>query len=174
MKRFLSIITLLLLTALPRQAPADVVSSRWTDLAFLVGDWDTEPTKSVKSGTFSLSEDLGGTILVRRNHAEYTPKPGEEQGLVHDDYMVVYNEDGKHRAMFLDPEGHVIHYSVTTAEHSAIFESDPVPNAPRYKLTYDEEKPGQVSVKFYIQPPGGSYEMYVSGKVKRRSTKSQG
>jgi hypothetical protein len=173
-KRFLFLITLSILIVLPHHARADVVSSRWSDLGFLIGDWDTEPTKTIKSGTFSLTEDLGGTILVRRNHAEYVPKPGEEQGIVHDDYMVLYNEDGKHRAMFVDPEGHVIHYSVSTAEHTATFESDPVPNAPRYKLVYNEEKPGHCAVQFYIQPPGGSYEMYVSGKVKRRSTKSQG
>src|ERR1043165_4341362 len=154
--------TLMLLACLPHHARADVVSARWSDLGFLIGDWDTEPTKTIKSGNFSLTEDLGGTILVRRNHAEYAPKPGEEQGIVHDDYMVTY------------PEGHVIHYSVLAAEHTATFESDPVPNAPRYKLVYHEEKPGQVEVQFFIQPPGGPCEMSVSGKVKRRSTKSQG
>src|SRR5438105_96657 len=95
---------LLLLLAVPHSVAvrAESVRGAWSDLAFLIGDWDTEPTKTVRSGHFSLAEDLGGTILVRRNHAEYAPKPGEEQGLVHDDYMVVYNENGMHRAMFVD------------------------------------------------------------------------
>jgi len=165
-----ALVLLLLITgfSLAHAEPVPIHDS-WSDLRFLIGDWDTEPTKTVKSGHFTLAEDLGGAVLIRRNHAEYEPNPGEEQGVVHDDLMMIYTENGKHRATFMDPEGHVIHYSIVAEQHQATFESDVVPDAPRYKLLYKEEKPGQVLVQFWIQPPGGAYQMYVSGKVKKRS-----
>ena len=151
------------------QAEPVPINDPWSDLRFLVGDWDTQPTPGLISGHFSLKEDLNGGILIRRNHAEYAPKPGQDEGIVHDDLMMIYREDGKHRATFVDPEGHVIHYTISNGTHSATFESDPVPNAPRYKLVYEEEKPGSVSVKFWIAPTGGEYQTYIAGKVKRRS-----
>ncbi|HZI89179.1 MAG TPA: hypothetical protein VFD83_01865 [Candidatus Polarisedimenticolia bacterium] len=162
------ILALLAFMVRPLHAEPVPINDRWADLRFLIGEWDTEPTKSVKSGNFSLTEDLGGAVLIRRNHAEYAPKPGEEQGLAHDDLMIVYTEDGKHRATFVDPEGHVIHYSILSSKGSATFESDAVPGAPRYKLVYERENEDRVSVKFFIAPPGGGYELYVSGRVKRR------
>lgn len=166
--RTLAIIALLLLSAVPVRAEPVPINDPWADLRFLIGDWDTQPTPGLISGHFSLKEDLNGAVLMRRNHAEYAPKPGESEGIVHDDLMIVYREDGKHRALFTDPEGHVIHYSITTGTHSAQFESDPVPDAPRYKLLYEEKNPGVVKVTFWIAPTGKEYSTYVTGTVKRR------
>jgi len=159
---------LFFIAAVPAHAEPVPINDPWADIRFLVGDWDTQPTPGLISGQFTLKEDLNGAILIRRNHAEYAPKPGQDEGIVHDDLMMIYREDGKHRATFVDPEGHVIHYTISAGTRSATFESDPVPNEARYKLVYQEEKPGSVSVKFWIAPTGGEYQTYIAGKVKRR------
>lgn len=169
--RFVALIVILMAALSPCRASADDAATKdpWADLRFLIGDWDTEPAPGLVSGHFSLAEDLGGAVLVRKNHAEYAPKPGEKSGTIHDDLMFVYSEGGRHRATFLDPEGHAIHYAITAAPHGAVFESDAVTGAPRYKLTYEEKEPGLVAVTFAIAPPGGEYKTYVSGVVKKRA-----
>jgi len=67
----------LLLPGLAVAAPADPFAG----LAFLVGEWTAvggggKPGEAVRGG-FTLLRDLGGAVLVRRNHAEYAPRPGE-------------------------------------------------------------------------------------------------
>jgi hypothetical protein len=169
--RLVALIVVLAAIISPYRAAADDAPAKdsWADLRFLIGDWDAEPASGLVSGHFSLAEDLGGAVLVRKNHAEYAPKPGEKSGTIHDDLMFVYSEGGKHRATFLDPEGHAIHYGIAAVPHGAVFESDAVPGAPRYKLTYEEKEPGLVAVTFTIAPPGGEYKTYVSGVVKKRA-----
>lgn len=169
--RFVALIVILITAFSPFRASADdaVAKDTWADLRFLIGDWDAEATPGLVSGHFSLVEDLGGAVLVRKNHAEYAPKPGEKSGTIHDDLMFVYSEGGKHRATFLDPEGHAIHYAIAAVPHGAVLESDAVAGTPRYKLTYEEKEPGLVAVTFAIAPPGGEYKTYVSGVVKRRA-----
>jgi hypothetical protein len=166
----LAVLAFLILSPRFAHAEAVPINDPWSDLRFLIGEWDTQPTQGLISGHYSLKEDLNGAVLMRRNHAEYAPKPGEDEGIVHDDLMIIYSEGGKHRATFLDPEGHVIHYSISNGNHSATFESDPVPGAPRYKLIYEEKDPGLVKVTFWIAPTGGEYKSYISGTVKRRSS----
>ena len=167
--RILAVIAVIFLSVAPVRAEPVPVNDPWTDLRFLIGDWDTQATPGLISGHFSLKEDLNGAVLMRRNHAEYAPKPGESEGIVHDDLMIVDREGGTHRALFTDPEGHVIHYSISTGTHSAQFESDPVPDAPRYKLIYEEKDRGLVKVTFWIAPTGKEYSTYVTGMVKKRS-----
>jgi len=170
-RRLAALIVILMAMVSPYRASADDTAAKdsWADLRFLIGDWDAEPAPGLVAGRFSLAEDLGGAVLVRKNHAEYAPKPGEKSGTVHDDLMFVYSEGGKHRATFLDPEGHAIHYAIVAVPHGAVFESDAVTGAPRYKLSYEEKEPGLVAVTFAIAPQGGEYKTYVSGVVKRRA-----
>ena len=51
-----------------------------------------------------------------------------------------------------------------------VFVSDPSPSAPRFRLSYKQEKLDSVSVKFEIAPPGKpeEFKTYLQGVVQRR------
>jgi hypothetical protein len=157
----------LLLPGLALSAPADPFDG----LAFLVGEWTAtggggKPGQALGGG-FSLQRDLGGAVLVRRNRAEYAPRPGQARGEVHDDLMVIYPEGGGLRAVYFDSEGHVIRYAVTAEAGRVTFESDPGPG-PRFRLVYQRQGENEVSIAFLIAPPGMDFQAYATGAAKRR------
>ena len=102
----------LLLPGLALSQPPDPFAG----LAFLVGEWTAtgggKPGEAVRGG-FTLRPELGGAVLVRRNRAEYDPRPGQARGEVHEDLMVIHPEGGALKATYFDNEGHVIRYAVT-------------------------------------------------------------
>ncbi|HEY6104493.1 MAG TPA: hypothetical protein VIV59_00825, partial [Anaeromyxobacteraceae bacterium] len=125
----------LLLPGLAVAAPPDPFAG----LAFLLGEWTADggggkPGEAVRGG-FTLRPDLGGAVLVRRNHAEYAPRPGQARGEVHDDLMVIHPEGGALKAAYFDSEGHVIRYAATVEAGRATFESEPG-QGPRFRLVY--------------------------------------
>jgi hypothetical protein len=145
----------------------------WERLRFLVGKWSGEGggrPGEVASSTASFELDLGKKILVRKNRAEFAPKPGEKAGAVHEDLMIVYPQptgDG-FRAIYFDSEGHVIHYTVSfAAGKSAVFESDGADKGPRFRIVYEPGPAGTVATDFQIAPPGGELKSYVKGVMKR-------
>jgi hypothetical protein len=168
---------------LPSVARAEAPADPFAGLQFLVGAW-----KGVGSGKpgdgageFAFKPELGGKVLLRRNFAEYPPKPGEKQGTRHDDLMIVYPSGptgGALKADYYDNEGHVIRYAVTTAaqganqgeRNTATFESEAGPG-PRFKLVYEQKDAGTVGIGFSIAPPGKPYQPYISATAKRVHTK---
>lgn len=144
----------------------------WAPLQFLVGSWTGEgsgKTGDAAAGKASFAFDLDKKVIVRRNRAEFPPKPGEAKGAVHEDLMVIYPQSGAapFRAVYFDSEGHVINYDVSVRDGSAVFESQAVQNAPRFRLTYDRAAGGAVATEFAIAPPGGEFKSYVKGTMKR-------
>jgi hypothetical protein len=159
----------LLVPSLAHAEAADPFSG----LQFLVGAWKGagggKPGDG--SGQFTFKPDLGGKVLLRRNFAEYPPRPGEKQGARHDDLMVVYPAGGALKAHYYDNEGHVIRYVVTTAANkTATFESEAGPG-PRFKLVYEQKDAGTVGIGFSIAPPGKPYQPYLSATAKRTDAK---
>ncbi len=134
-------------------------------LAFMVGDWrsDGDSTGAGAGGDSAIHSDLGGRILVRRDHVT------TRAGGAFDIYMVVY-PDGDHAAAdFVDTEGHTIHYVVTPAPGpAAIFASPASAASPGFRLTYSQPAPDRLHIRFEIAPPGGSYKTYTEGDVVRR------
>ena len=156
------------------QAPE---SDPWADWKFLLGEWTVGQGGGVPgtatSGSFSLRPELGGKILLRKNHSEYAVAAGKPP-VVHDDLMVIYREAGVTKAFYDDSEGHVIHYNVSISadKKQIIFLSDQVAAQPRYRLTYQNLGQDSVSVVFEIAPPNkpGQFSKYVEGTVHRRFT----
>jgi len=150
-----------------REASPDSTAERWAPLAFLIGDWEGvgsgKPGESI--GRFSLSPDLQGHVLVRRNTAD-TPSGR------HEDLMLIYpSSDHGFRAVYTDNEDHVINYAVTTTESpkSAVFLSDEAPGVPRFRLTYRLNTDGTVGIVFEIAPPGSKeLKTYTEGVVRKR------
>ncbi len=142
----------------------------WDGWKIVMGDWTGSGTgdPGKGSGGFSFKLDLQGQVLVRKAHSEYPSAGGRVA--VHDDLMIVYQEPGRTRATYFDNEGHVIHYTASFSPdgRTLVLVSDPLPNAPSFRLTYVSVKPDELKVDFEIAPPGSNaFKSYVSGVVHR-------
>ena len=134
-------------------------------LAFMVGDWRGvgEGTGPGAGGDSAIHPDLGGRLLVRRDHVL------TKAGGAFDIDMVTYVDGSALKAEFIDTEGHVIHYGVTPgAGPSAEFLAPPSPQAPGFRLTYAAVNPDRLHIRFEIAPPGGAFATYTEGDVARR------
>jgi hypothetical protein len=155
---------------LAQQSPSAV---NWTAFKFLMGEWVGEGTGTPgeATGGFSFSYDLQNTILVRRNFADY-PATKERPAFRHEDLMIVYQEGGKIRATYFDNEQHVINYRVTVAGDSSsiVFVSDPLPSAPRFRLTNTKAGTDKIGIFFELAPPGkpDAFTRYIEAKAHRK------
>jgi hypothetical protein len=162
----------LLLVASTQNAPQDL----WADWKFLLGEWNAGESSGVPGqagkGGFSLTADLSGEILVRKNHAEY-PAAAGRPAFSHDDLMIIYRDSGATKALYDDSEGHVIHYNVTVSpdKKEIVFLSEKGAPGPQYRLTYDDMQAGAVKVLFEIAPPDkpGQFAKYVEAVVHRKN-----
>jgi hypothetical protein len=160
-------VILLAVATLHGQKPANV----WAPIEFLLGDWvgegDGGPGQG--SGEFSFYKDLDGKVAVRKNFAEY-PATKDRPALRHDDLMIVYPDSGTLRAIYFDNDGYVIHYAVQGTKDSAVFLSDALPSAQRFRLTYERTSADAVSLKFEIAPPGkpDAFTTYIQARVRRK------
>lgn len=142
-------------------------------LHFLLGEWTGEgggQPGQANEGSSTFSADLDGKIVVRRNRAAY-PATKDRPAFVHEDLMVIFEEGGALRAVYWDSEGHVIRYEVRCpmGERAAVFESDPAEPGPRYRLTHASPRPDVLDTTFEVAPPGGAFQVYVRGTVRRRT-----
>ncbi len=127
----------------------------WAPLRFLVGYWESAPPDGSR-GSSLFAIELGGTVLVRRNHAEYPPRDGRA-AFTHDDELWLYHEGDPAvvRGIYFDSEGHVIHYSAEELAGGRVtLTSDAVSGAPRYRLAYTLLPDGKLAGTFAIAPPG--------------------
>jgi len=158
----LALASTLLLAQAPKPDP-------FAPLRFLAGPWIGEgagdPGKG--SGQFSFRFDLDGRALIRHSVADY-PAQGGRPAVHHVDLLTTYAEGAALRALYLDNEGHVIHYTVTATAEGAAFLSEPGPG-PRFRLTYRATGPNRVHIRFEIAPPGKpeAFVTYVEGTSTR-------
>jgi hypothetical protein len=155
--------------------PAAAAEDPWAGFRFLIGEWVGEGSGQPGEGTghFTLSLDLQGKVLVRRNRTAY-PAANGRPAFTHEDLMVIYAEPGGkgQRAIYFDNEGHVINYQVTAAAGSGLtFVSEAMPAAPRFRLTYTKGQNDTVGIKFEIAPPGkpDGFKKYLDGTVHRKA-----
>ena|SRR5437879_6618581 len=141
----------------------------WVHWGFLTGDWVADSQPGGPTGGFSFKPELQERILVRKNRADY-PATKDRPASSHDDLMVVYAEGGETRAIYFDNEGHVIRYKTAFSEDGkqVVFTSDAAPGAPGFRLTYREAKPGKLSFRFEIAPPGQAFASYIQGSLHRK------
>ena len=145
----------------------------WEPFRFLIGDWVGEGKEGQGTGFFSLTPDLQGKVLVRKNHADL-PAGKDRPAAVHEDLMVIYkSEDGKSaKAIYFDSEDHVINYTVTSFpdKQTLTFISAPTPHTPRFRLSYQKEAVDRIGIKFEIAPPGKpeEFKIYLEGKARKK------
>ena len=165
-----ALLFLFAVSAIRSSAAADDASLK--RFQFLLGNWAGEAQESQigpGSGGYSFEAQLGGKILVRKNHSEYS------SGVKHDDLMIVYVEEGNAatpHAIYFDNEGHVIRYTVKfDGPDRVVFDSEGP--GPKYRLSYWPDG-AMLKGRFEVAPPGGGgeFKTYLSWRSKRIATGS--
>ena len=164
---------LALIASVYAQAPADKTVNPFDPVRFLIGDWEGEGSSKAGQGqgSFSIREELGGAILVRRDHTDYPATNGKPAYSL-DVLMVICAEGGQLRATYFDSEKHVIHYTARSVVpgSSIQFVSEQASGAPAFRLTYAKTGVDKMSVKFELAPPGkpDSFSTYAEGTARRK------
>jgi hypothetical protein len=154
-------------TALLAQSPDAFASVR-----FLAGSWTGDGRGELGQGTAeaTFAFELDGKVLVRRNVTSF-PAQGGRPAARHEDLLTIYPEGGALKALYLDNEGHTIHYRVTALDTGvgAAFLSEPGPG-PAFKLTYRAQGAGTVFTSFAIAPKGTGepFTVHIEGETRRK------
>jgi len=174
--RLLLALTLLAAAALSTHAQSPAADPL-APLDFLTGTWTAATTAASSSsgqviGTYTFSRDLAGHALQRTGTVATCKGPSDFDCNHHDQLTIFPDPHGAtvHGsslfALYLDNEGHVIYYTITTPDpHTAIFLSQGPPTAPKFRLTYHLEGTGPKAImtgKFQMAAPGSDdYHSYL-------------
>jgi hypothetical protein len=143
--------------------------SPWAPLQFLVGTWEGIGSGAPGEGRggCTIAFDLNNNILVRKNWAEFEPKPGEAKGISHQDLLIFFADPGEPRlkAIYFDVEGHVIRYILQPAvqPNLVVFESEAGTKGPRFRLSFEMNAAGRLFNIFSIAMPGQDFKEYTRG-----------
>lgn len=152
------------------QQPSSTSADPLAPLDFLLGTWsgrtDTAASSAGAQGTgnYTFRRDLNGHSIVRSGVYEACKGPSTFD-CTHRDQLTIFADPAAvaaHRsallALYLDTEGHVIYYTISTPDaHTAVFNSQSAPSSPKFRLIYHLEGDGPKAVmsgKFQMAPPG--------------------
>jgi hypothetical protein len=167
MRRLLLLVLVLCPASLLAQAPtADPLAP----LGFLLGTWSAKSDAAASSagaestGTYIFRRDLNGHALIRSSSADTCKGPANFDCNHHDQLTIFADPNAlaAHKssllALYLDSEGHVIYYTVSTPDaHTAVFNSQNAASQPRFRLLYHLEGDGPKALmtgKFQMAAPG--------------------
>jgi hypothetical protein len=182
MKRIALLAAILLLTAgalaaqPPAQAPAPVPPKPdpWLALRFLIGSWQSKTTGGVAqaqaAASYTFQLELSDHVLARHSRSGACVAT-DDFDCQHNDLLYIYPaaEGQGFQAIYLDNEGHVIHYTVSVPKPATVvFLSDPSQLGPQYRLTYSLLE-GVMSGLFELQIPGQTqFTSYLEWSGKKR------
>jgi hypothetical protein len=159
------------LAPLAAQSPTSTPSSDpLASLDFLIGTWSAKTDAAASSagaqgsGTYTFRRDLNGHALARSSSYDDCKGPANFD-CGHRDQLTIFadpNAMAMHKssllALYLDSEGHVIYYTISTPDsHTAIFNSQSLPSLPKFRLIYHLEGDGPKAImsgKFQTASPG--------------------
>jgi hypothetical protein len=153
--------SLLIMAALgsPAMAQSPHLAPPLAPIGFMVGDWTGDDGKVAETGgtsrgTSVVTPEVGGAVLIRRDHTELQDAQGKPAGGF-DQIMMIYPDGGTLHADYSDGQ-HVIHYTEAqiVPGRSVIFTSSATSGAPRFRLTYTVEGPKTLALDFAMSPPG--------------------
>ena len=130
-------------------------------IAFLQGTWKANTNTSgssggAASGTYTFALDLDGHALQRTSSVDKCSGPNSFDCQHHDQLTVYADMTGALAAFYIDSEGHVIQYTVSTPDATtAVFTSEGPATAPHFKLVYHLQN-GVMTGKFQGAAPGST------------------
>jgi len=144
-------------------------------IGFLIGHWTSldrgkvAETGGTSAGTISFTTEVGGSVVLRKDHVKLYDRSGKKTGSF-DILMMIYPEAGTLHADYSDGQ-HIIHY--TSAEvspgRSVSFTSASLPQAPVFKLVYRLDDPKTLNIEFSMAPPGSSeFHPVATGKARKQ------
>ena len=158
-------------TALGAQAstPAPAMAK----LAFMVGDWRgaqvaVADAGSADQGRSTITVEVGGNVLVRRDHTDTFTAAGQATGSF-DQLMMIFAEDGAVRADYTDGK-RVTHYvaGALVPGRSVDFTTEARPGVPTFRLQYLRVDPMTLRVTFQKASPGGmDFQTVAIGNLKK-------
>lgn len=169
--RRIVLLTLVLCTAcISAQTPAATPVDPLAPLDFLLGTWSAKTDTAASSagaqgtGNYTFRRDLNGHSLVRSGAYESCKGPSTFD-CTHRDQLIIFadpNALAMHKsallALYLDTEGHVIYYAISTPDaHTAIFNSQAAPSSPKFRLIYHLEGDGPKAIM------SGKFQMAAAG-----------
>lgn len=145
-------------------------AGKWKAFQFLFGTWsgDGLGPGGKGPGTLTVEPDLDGTILRAVNSQSFSGN--EKQPPFTYRGMIILSSPT--RALFVDNEGHVLHYIVRATSNKVVFtgEREAVPVAPRFRFSYTLLKDGKLDCSFDIAPMDtpDKFTIHVSGTASRK------
>lgn len=138
------------------QVARSTASDPLQPLDFLIGTW-TAKTNGAGSagasalGTYTFRRDLNGHALERSSSTDSCSAPSGFDCQHHDQLTIFPDPHSAHGAglyaLYLDSEGHVIYYTVTTPDpRTALFESQGPAATPHFRLRYHLQGSGPDAV----------------------------
>ena len=176
MRRRLLLTLLLTTSAFAQTAAPPAAPDPLSSLDFLNGTWTASTGAGTAAahatGTYTFHRDLNGHALQRTSSADACSGPANFNCDHHDQLTIFPDPHGlalHHASLFalyLDDEGHVIYYTITTPDPTtAVFDSQGPPTLPKFRLTYHLEGTGPKAVmsgKFQMAAPGSEeYHSYL-------------
>jgi hypothetical protein len=135
------------------------IPAAWKPLECLIGTWEAKTqggsAGAAGSGTYSFKTELRDHVLARHSSNSGCKGPADFD-CDHGDLLYVYPDGGakSYKAIYLDNEGHVIHYEVSApTPTTVIFLSNPSQPGPQFQLSY-ERKGSTMYGKFQMRMPG--------------------
>ena len=142
----------------------------WLKWNWLIGSWkgagSGKPGEG--EGTFSFELKLGGKVIERISHSEYSAKDNKPS-MPHDDMMIIYMDGVSYpnKAIYFDNEGHAINYSISYFGNDIILTSEKTPTSPVFRLTYTKIDDNTINTRFEMSQDGMKFMIYVEGKSSR-------
>jgi len=153
---------------------ASEASDPWQALHFLEGTWEAHTAGGGAAagalGWYSFTKELKGHVLARHGEVSGCQAP-REFDCQHTDLLYVYQElPGQPlAAIYLDNEGHVLHYEVSVPAPDTVVFLSAAGHGPQFRLTYQLEK-GVMSGKFQMRAPGQKdWNSYLEWSGKQRT-----
>jgi hypothetical protein len=163
----------LLTSAIP-QAQAQSLRPELSGVGFLVGHWtaptrgEVQDTGGSSLGTTSFTREVGGAVLLRKDHVSLFDKSGAPAGGF-DIIMMIYPEGGTLHADYSDGT-HIIHYvsAAIVPGRAVTFASATSPSSPTFRLTYTLIAPKRLGIDFSMAAPGsGDFHPVARGEAVR-------
>lgn len=156
---------------------ADLNSTKWKDLEFLIGKW--EGTGNGKVGESKVEREysylMGGTYIIGKNKSTYGKQEKNPHGEVHINWDI-YSYD-KNRKKYLIRQFHEEDITNTfsvdsshVADGEYEFVSESIENFGagwKAKEVYNVISENEFVETFYLAPPGKDYTVFVENRFKR-------